>query len=301
MNIQHRDIAEGGDLARVYNDQWAGVPFCFPVASEEFQSGLRFRKSADKPDRRLHSRKLLVGEQDGEIVAFADVALTKGRKKREGLIRFLTYRSGSRPVGQALLEEAERYLRDLGITRINAFLNKFSYRFYHLAFGMLSDRMGHIYGLLRMNGYGLRSGEIFMVRSVGDPPEPAPPDDPLEIAIRREPGRGSLPDLTLTATRSGREIGSCSSVSAGEFVRARDAQTSFFTQWLGLEEPEHGKRWGLYLLQRTLWEMRQIGYETAVISTNWQNFRPLLFYTNYGYRVVDTVYEFEKKYEGKKR
>jgi len=41
--------------------------------------------------------------------------------------------------------------------------------------------------------------------------------------------------------------------------------------------------------------MRKIGYKNTVISNDWRNYRALLFYANYGYRLADTNYEFVKK------
>ncbi|MFQ6041416.1 MAG: hypothetical protein ACE5PV_11220 [Candidatus Poribacteria bacterium] len=47
-------------------------------------------------------------------------------------------------------------------------------------------------------------------------------------------------------------------------------------------------------MQRNLWEMRKIGYKNTAISTDITNYRAQLFYTNYGYRVVNTGYGLVK-------
>ena len=295
MDISFRDIDAAADLAPTYNEQWASVPFCYPVTPEEFQDGLRLGRDGE-PDERLRERKLLVAEQEGETVAFADVALADvEQEKNQGLIRFFTYRSGCRPAAQSLLEASEKYLRDLNAERVYAFLKTFSYRFYHLAFGMLSDRQGPICGLLGINGFKLHSGEIFLARSIPDLAEPLPPDEQVDVSVKQDPGRGALPNLTVSAVRAGREIGACYSHSVGEYVRAQDAQTSCFTVGLGTQDSEQGKGWGLYLLQKSVWEMRKIGYEVAVISTDRENYRALLLYANYGYQMIDTTYEFVKE------
>ncbi|MGB9595939.1 MAG: GNAT family N-acetyltransferase, partial [Candidatus Poribacteria bacterium] len=98
------------------------------------------------------------------------------------------------------------------------------------------------------------------------------------------------------AIKNGNQIGECVSVSVGEFCNNNNAQDWFFTQWLGVEQEEQGKGFGKYLLQRTFWEMKKIGYENAIISTNIKNYRAQLFYTNFGYKVVDTGYCLVKKY-----
>lgn len=303
MEIRFRDIAAAADLAQLYNDQiiddsLGRVPFCFPVSTEEFVAGLRLGKDGDAPDTRLRSRKILVAERGGEPVAFADVALADmeedGGAGTTGIIRFLTYPPGSRPVGQGLLEAAEKYLQELGAVRIRAFLKTFSYRFYHLAFGMLSDRQGHVHGLLGKNGYEQRQGEIFMAGPILDLPDPTLPEEGVDISVEEIPGRGSLPNLTIRALRDGRELGACYSHSAGEYVHCQEAQMTGFTVGLGIEDLDQGRGWGLFLLHRSLWEMRKIGYELATISTDWRNYRALLLYSNYGFHAIDTVYEWGK-------
>jgi ribosomal protein S18 acetylase RimI-like enzyme len=47
---------------------------------------------------------------------------------------------------------------------------------------------------------------------------------------------------------------------------------------------------GRHLLQRSLQEMHRIGYRNASISTDWENHRALLFYSNHGFNVVDWTY-----------
>jgi len=47
---------------------------------------------------------------------------------------------------------------------------------------------------------------------------------------------------------------------------------------------------GRHLLQRSLKEMHGAGFRHAAISTALGNHRAFLFYTNYGYRVVDWTY-----------
>jgi GNAT superfamily N-acetyltransferase len=300
------DVVDAGSLVHVYNEQFAGVPHCYPVSPEEFEIGIRYRKDADKPYDELNSEKFIVGEQNGKIIGFADVVVVETeeneQKKHKGLIRFLTYQPGYRSVGQTLLEESEKYLRDLGMDEIRAFRityahDDYSYRFYHLGFGLVSDQTMHIYALFRMNGYEInstRQGEIFMDQPEYSVAEPAMPDNQVEIVVEQQPGRGVLPGSTVQAFRSGREIGVCESLSVGQYCQASEAQDWVFIKWIGVEDEERGKGWGRYLLQRNLWEMRKIGYKNTVISTDITNYRAQLFYTNYGYRVVDTTYGFVK-------
>jgi len=306
MKIKDWDIVDAEALSYAYNEQLARVPHCYPVSPEEFEVGIQYRKDSDEPYEELHSEKIIVGEQNGKIVGFANVAVVdceeNGQKVDKGLIRFLTYQPGYRPVGQAILVESERYLRDLGMNHINVFRitydeDDFSYRFYQLGFGLVSDRVGHVYALFRMNGYEINrreQGEIFLDWPEYRVDEPVLPDNQVEIVVKQQPGRGLLSGLTVQAFRSGGEIGICKSYSAGRYCQANKAQDWHFIKWIGVEEEEQGKGWGRYLLQKNLWETQKIGYKNTIISTDITNYRAQLFYTNYGYRVVNTGYGFVK-------
>ena len=112
-----------GELAPIYSEQMALVPHCYPVSPEEFKVGVRYRKDVNIPYENVHSQEIIVGEYGGKIVGFADVAIIsdiheEGQKEQQGLIRLLTYQRGCRPVGQALLEESEKYLSSLGADQI---------------------------------------------------------------------------------------------------------------------------------------------------------------------------------------
>ncbi|MFC1719493.1 GNAT family N-acetyltransferase [Candidatus Poribacteria bacterium] len=303
MKITCWDIADADELAHIYNEQTTQIPHCHPVSPEEFEAGIRYRKDIDEPYENLHSQQIIVGEYGGRIVGFADVAVVsnineEGQKERQGLIRLLTYQRGCRPVGQALLEEAEKYLASLGEDQIKAFRisygNDYCYRFYHLGFGLISDRVSHISALFRMNGYDVCGGEIFMSQPGYDLDEPIPPDDQVEIVVEKHPARGELPGLLVHALRGGSKLGTCRSLSIGDYCQSSEAQDWIFIKGLGVEEKEQAKGWGRYLLWRNLWEAKKVGYRNTAISCNIRNPRALLFYTNYGYRVADTAYGFVK-------
>lgn len=303
MKIAYLDILEADKLVNVYNEQITQIPHCYPVSPEEFAAGIRFRKDADKPYDNLHSQKIIVAEQGGNILGFSDVAVVsdikeEGQKEHQGLIRLLTYQRGCRAVGQALLKESEKYLTDLGEDQIKAFRvsyrNDYCYRFYHLGFGLLSDRTSHICALFRMNGYEVCGGEVFMDQPDYIVDEPVSPDDSVDIIVERHQDCGDLPGLTVQALRNGKEIGVCKSLSTGKYCQNSEAQDWLFIKWLGVEGNDQARGWGRFLLQRNLWEARKIGYKNTIISADITNYRAHLFYTNYGYRVVDTTYGFVK-------
>ena len=76
MKIIYLDIANIGELARVYNEQIAGIPHCYSMSPEEFEAGFPYQKhSRDTYHEDIHSEKIIVGQQNGRIRGFADVAL----------------------------------------------------------------------------------------------------------------------------------------------------------------------------------------------------------------------------------
>ena len=306
MKIIYLEPANIGDLSSVYNQQIADIPYCYPISPEEFEIGFRYKKYEDETYSNIHSEAIIIGEVNGEILGFADVVIAEieedGKIRNEGVIRFLTYQPGYRHIGQAILDEAEKYLLNLdkyNINQISAFRisyhNDYCYRFYHFGFGLVSDMKWHIAALLLMNGYKIEGGEVFLDWLDYEVSMPQIPDKKVEIKVTQKPGRGILPGLDVQALDNGSEIGVCNSLSAGQYCQAKEAQNCVFIKWLGVEEPEHRKGWGRYLLQRNLWEMRKIGYKNTIISTNIKNYRAQLFYTNYGYKIVDTTYQFIKK------
>jgi GNAT superfamily N-acetyltransferase len=306
MKIDYLDTSEIDVLTNIYNDHFASVPHCHPVSSDEFVDGFPYHKCIrGSYHEDINSEKIIVGKQDGKIIGFADVALAKtqdnGQNDNIGFIRFLTYKAGYRTVGQAILEECERYLSSFDIKEIKAFRIKFvndhcGYRFYHLAYNLISDKMGHICALLNMNGYEKTGGEIFLNQPVYKVVEPIPPDRKFEIILKQLiPEHAELPGIKVITLIDGKEVGECESQSAGEFCKAEMAQDWLFITGLWVEESLRKKGWGRYLLQRNLWEMQKTGYKNTVISTDWMNYRAQLFYSNYGYHLVDTGYEFTKK------
>jgi ribosomal protein S18 acetylase RimI-like enzyme len=301
MDVRDWAIDNVNDLAGMYNEQVVGrVPHCYAVSPEEFGAG-RYQKTGDDYLSAFHAERVIVGIQRGQVRGFAHVTVgeIKHRERRlsGGFIHFLTYAVGHRDIGQALLVACERHFRDASASTIWAFDGYF-YRFYHLGFPLVSDRMGHLYGLFGMNGYKpAGEGEIFLEYLNYPVAMPVFPDPAVEVQVQAKEGRGDLPNITVRALRDGKEIGSCIALSGGDFCHAREVQDRIFVDGLGVTGKEQGQGWGRYLLTRTLWEARQLGYRDTVISTGKRNYRAQLFYTNYGYRVTDTVYGFVKETE----
>ncbi|HUU54157.1 MAG TPA: GNAT family N-acetyltransferase, partial [Armatimonadota bacterium] len=56
-----------------------------------------------------------------------------------------------------------------------------------------------------------------------------------------------------------------------------------------------GKGLGKHMLARGLRAARDRGLRHAMISTDWNNHRAYLFYTNFGYGFLDRTFSFRKE------
>ena len=285
-------------VTQFYNRLTADVPHCYPVDEEEFSIAIRgvTTGKADKKEGGLDSETAFVAMVKGAVQAYIHVGIGQVGDNREvdiGVIRFLGYERGARHVGQAVLEKAETYLKTYNISRIYAFSQDCRYRFYHFSHAYLSDALDQVQALLGFNGYRRCAGEVFLDWE-NYAVTPMPSSLPVTLSVDWEQGRGEHPNCTVKAHRDGEQVGICESVCGGEFSSHPDAQDWLHTVWLGIEDEFQGQGLGRYLLQYELQEMHKVGYRHAAISTNWENYRAFLFYSNYGYQVVDWTYGYEK-------
>lgn len=284
-------------VTQFYNRLTANVPHCYPVNEEEFATAIRgvTTGKADKNDVGfgLDSETAFVAITESVVQAFIHVDLTQIRDEDVGIIRFLGYERGARRAGQAVLEKAEDYLKAFNVTRISAFPSNHRYRFYHFEYAYLSDALDQVQGLLGFNRYHRSNGWVFLDwKNYAVTPISA--SIPVTLSVDWKDERGQRPDSVVKAYRGNQEIGLCVSVSGGEYSSHPDAQDWLHTVWLEIEGEFQGQGLGRYLLQYALQEMKKIGYRHATISTRWDDYRPLLFYTNCGYRVADWTYAYEK-------
>ena len=286
-------------VTQFYNRLTTDVPHCYPVDEEqEFAIAIRGVTTgrADKKEGGLDSETAFVAMVNGAVQAYIHVGIGQVGDNREvdiGVIRFLGYERGARHVGQAVLEKAETYLKTYNISRIYAFSQDCRYRFYHFSHAYLSDALDQVQALLGFNGYRRSAGEVFLDWE-NYIVTPMPSSLSVELSMDWEDGRGERPNCTVKAYQGDEQVGICESVCGGEFSSHPDAQDWLHTVWLGIENEFQGQGLGRYLLQYELQEMHKVGYRHAAISTNWENYRAFLFYSNCGYRTVDWTYGYEK-------
>ena len=292
MEILRYDPMMSPDLTSAYNNTIHNMPHCYPVSVEDFTSALASVVKEGHRHDRLNSEMAFVARESGSITGFIHlgVELSEKEKKRDqGIIRFLWYDWGHRLAGQALLSAAEDYFRERDLKQIAAFPQEYHYSFYHFAHSYLSDRLDRVHALLGFNGYRRDRGEVFLDWPNYDV-SLTPADVSAQISVKWDEGKGTRPGVTVQGHQEGKEIGICECVSGGEYSQSDDAQDWLFTTWLGIAEEMQGKGLGRHLLQRALKEMQGLGDRHAAISTDWQNYRATLFYSNFGYHVVDWTY-----------
>ena len=281
-------------LTQFYNRLIANVPHCYPIKEEELAIAMvGVTSKVKKKGGALGSEAAFVAITEGTVRAFVHVDFGHIRDEDIGIIRFLGYERGARHAGQAVLEKAEDYLKAFNVTRISAFRSECRYCFYHFEYAFLSDTLDQVQALLGFNGYHRSNGWVFLDWENYDiTPISAPIPVTLSVDWKDEPGQ--RPDSVVKAYRGDEEIGLCESVSGGKYSSHPDAQDWFHTVYLEIEGEFQGQGLGRYLLQYALQEMKKIGYRHAAISTGWDDYRALLFYSNCGYRVVDRTYTYEK-------
>jgi GNAT superfamily N-acetyltransferase len=285
----------GADLAHCYNDLIADVPNCHPVPVEQFGS-MEALASTRRPAR---EEEIMVAEAEGEIAGFVHVGIAPPPEEswhpqgEPGVIRFLSYRPGQRPVGQALLDWAEGWARQRGRSAVVAWDMGFVYGFYHFQYAHLSERIGHVRALHGMAGYAENDSELFFTWRDFTPPAPVRPALDVEVTTDWKDGPYG-PRVDISARRDGARIGFCR-MDRGQPSPAPDALDWCFCDELDVEGPFQGQRLGHFLLSTGLNLMREAGCRHAAISTNGQNHRAALMYTNLGHRFADRTVSFRKE------
>jgi GNAT superfamily N-acetyltransferase len=301
MEILQFEPKMAAGVARCYNDLVAGVPHCAPVSVEPFAALEPLARPQARDDTMLVAR-----ERNGDILGFVHLAIAPPPTEdwhpadEPGLIRFLTYRPGQRAVGQALLDAAERWVRDRGRPAIISWSNDYVYPFYHLPFAHLSDRIGHVHPLFGMNGYRVLWSELLFDWPRFQPLAVVRPD--LDFELRVEPMENLVvgpktmrTGVAARAFREGAEVGHCEIARPGEDFPRPHATDWCFCYALNIAEPWRGRGLGRFLLATGLAEIRKAGCKHAAISTDWDNYRAALFYANFGYRLIDRTFAFRKE------
>lgn len=309
MKLEYWNTIEAHKLAAFYNAEFLQLPYYYHVSEEEFVNGIRSQEESDSPCPDLSKHKLIVAMDQGEIQGFAHVAVWSKAQDSQlggvytieallhnqiGMILFFHYRRGFRAAGQAILDDAERFFRDHGLSQIRVF-SYYGYRFHRFSHAFCSDRMPHVMALLGRNRYRIILGWIYTVMSDFQAVKPSVVPSGLTVQAERQPGHGDLPNIQITLFRQEAQIGQTCAWSAGHTCQAQNAQDIFKIMWFSVSNPEdRGKGYGRYLMQALLWEAQQAGYRHASTGATPGNYRANLLYFNSGFQTVDTNYTYFK-------
>jgi GNAT superfamily N-acetyltransferase len=300
MEIVRCEPALAAPLAAAYNAAVRDLPHCYPVRADAFAAMVE----GEEAGRGLRRPLVLVAWERDAVIGWVHAGLGPERHAPGpgvGVIRFLWYARGERLAGQALLEAAEAHLRGHGMPRVVAFPQRHRYPFYHLDHAYLSDRLEHVLGLLGRNSYRRAAGEVFYDWPAFAPELPALPDLPIQVVVTPQPGRGSRPGLRVHARLGDDPAGECVCSSCAEYAPDEHLAVASewgFVDWLNVPEPLHARGLGRYLLGRALCELRALGYRHAAISSARDNYRAILFYSNFGFHAVDWTYGLAREWEG---
>jgi GNAT superfamily N-acetyltransferase len=288
------DMAEG--VARCYSEMVAPAPYCEPVGGEWFADLTRLERQP------LTEEEILVAQHGSEAVGFAHVGVAAPStddwhcKGEPGVIRFLAYRQGQRPVGAALLGAAERWARERDRKRMVAGHCNFLYPFYHLPFGHISERISHLPPLFGMAGYAIEESEVFFAWRDFEPRDVSMPDVDVEVVSEwRDQVETFGPGVVLHPKRGDKTFGECNIVRLGWDTWVPEMKEWCFCTSLHIDEPLQGKGLGKHMLSLGLREASKRGLRHAMISTDWNNYRAYLFYTNFGFAFLDRTFAFRKE------
>jgi len=285
-------------LARCYNALVEPVPQCYPVPAERFASPAALRH------KRLRDEEIAVAREGTDAIGFVHVGIALPANDYEepqgepGVIRFLSYPVGRRPVGQALLEWAEDWARNRSRDTMVAWEAQVRYPFYHFGHAHLSERIGHVRALMGMNDYHEIGGELHLTWRNFAPPKLDRPSLDFDLNAEWEEGTTGK-RLAVRAMRGQQKVGYCH-MDLPEQSPSPDASRWCYCAELSVAQRLQGKRLGLFLLSSALHEMRKVGCDHSAITTGWRNYRAQLMYTNMGFQVSDYTVVFRKELETKR-
>ena len=301
MKIEQYHPGQIGDLMAVYNDYAAGVPLADAVSTERFAEICAWR---DDRSAQLETEQAVYAARKKDAhVGLAHVALGRfpGPELQgdqlpgpTGVIRLITYSPGHREAGQALLEAAETHLIKQGAKRILAFPNN-GYLFQRFAYGELPDACGHLVALLGINGYRAARGEVFMRYADFVAEKTVLPDPKADLSVERiAQTAGTRDSIKVIVKNQDELIGVCEGHSLGLWGQSDLSHTTVILGPMDVEHAFQGQGWGRFLAHTMLEKARGLGYRHTATSTQQENHRAQLFYTNMGYKVTDVAHSWLK-------
>jgi len=276
--------------AKCFNRLIARLPHCYPTSDVRLNELLTGRARESERVAALEQAGAWLACDGDRVVGLAVVAMQPAGDDRDeprGTIRFLAYEPGRREEGQLLLDQAHRHIRDHGAREVVAFEKSHRWPVYHRGMASLTDRLAHVLALFGQNGYRRERGEVFLDWPDLKAPQVRPAEVDVELSIEDQPTDALLAGFTIKAIHAGEVVGECVNVSCGNYSPGTLAEEWCLTKWLAVEDEWQGRYVGAHLLTRALQMIRTRGYKHAQISTDVDNHRAVLFYSNFGYEASD--------------
>ena len=264
MTAEVWDLGRSGELADVYNEQIACVPYSFPVTTSTMAS------AAQRVHNGLECERLVVGVRGASIESFAHTGVLNVSGTREGdemqsrcgLIRMLIANPRSISEAKGVLERVESGFRDLGITQIRAF-DDASYYFYRYTTPFLTDRWPPTWSLLRSQGFeSIHKGQFFDWRDF-QVAEPAHSDASLHLRFEQRQGAGVRPNLTVEAMRGDEAISRVLLTALDHYSGAPEASDVCYVDGFGTSDHERRKGIGRFAMLGPSTEWDSLGTATS--------------------------------------
>ncbi|NKB70464.1 MAG: GNAT family N-acetyltransferase [Candidatus Latescibacteria bacterium] len=284
MQIREIPLHKADQLTAFYNEEFAQVPFAFPLDSQAFLQGVRYHEDRDTPYQDLDGERLYSASSEDEILAVAHVARWRSLSeeasnrisrtgipslpKTMGVLRFFHCRRDCADAGHAVLATAEDYLQGMGLSQIRA-SGYYGYRFHRFCHGVFPDCLDYVLGLLRQRGYEISYGKQLMHRTL------TPPADfgPERLALKQHPlpSRGTSSSWRFDAYLMGEKAGQTAVQPLDHFCPNPEARDHFYLNWFGIEEHLRGQGLGTDLLAQALANRIAAGFRHALLYVDQDN------------------------------
>lgn len=282
-------------LFGVFDSFVRDLPHGFPVGPEEFCDSLSGQPA------HLRSGDVAVAEENGVPVGFLRAGIYRSvgdrwsfAKPGEGLIFGPFVGPEHADAGERLVAAATRLLRD----RLNGSGNLFAFDpiesvgapYYNGGWSGLSERRPHVVTLYARTGFRLRYRELCLIRpTLSGIPSAAPPPARLTLSLEtRDRHRHSV-----KLYDRGVYAGACHySRMHPRRACAPDAMARGYIDGLGVPEDYQGRGLGRLLLLHGLHRLRELGCDSASLTTSADNFRAQNLYFSLGFKVVDSCVTF---------
>jgi GNAT superfamily N-acetyltransferase len=309
MRVRPYEPGDAEEVHALYAGLVAHLPHHRPVTLEQLAAEiLTSRHRAGRRQAPEENGSALVADHRGRVAAFVrgtytPVDLNDWPETTEtGLLEWLVAgpedEESARAAIRAALAELDRHQP----RRVYACAYSFGPTFHNEACAMLPSAwawLGHWLGLER---FAPQHGEIRLRKPLTGPVER--PTLPPGAELRAEPTRfahvvdeGLEPDTNSFCRHlriGDEEAGQCHCYWSEAFI-AGAGHGNLYVSWLGISEAWRGRGLGRVLLRNAIAHAAERGAASVTLTTGAENYRAQALYFSEGFRLVDVMWQFERK------